>query len=105
MIHWWRKKRLLSKWRRRKRRKRTIRLEVRDVAGTFDQFNRQGIVYVVLRWFDEVPLTASQEDSYDDDIDLLVAGGQVEKIADIVCRQPGKTKCDLYGATGRRGTS
>lgn len=105
MIHWWRKKRLLSKWRKRKRRKRTIRLEVRNVAGLFEAFDRQGIVYVVLRGFDEVPLTASQENGYDDDIDLLVAGGQVERIADIVCRQPGKIKCDLYGSTGRRGTS
>jgi len=107
IINKFRKRSLLAKWRRRSRRKKNIRLYVSDLAGMFNDFDSYGIEYVVLRWFDEVPVTREQEFNHDDinDVDILINVDDLDGVAEIVCLRPGRIKCDLYNVTGRRGMS
>jgi hypothetical protein len=104
---WIRKRYLLSKWRRRKRRGKNVRLRVSNLKGLFQRFDKYSIRYVILRWFDEVPLTRQEEDNFkqDDDIDILVDTEDIKLLAFIAGRHPGNVKCDIYSLTGRRGMS
>jgi hypothetical protein len=105
VITWWMQKRLLRKWRKKGHQKKTVRLAISRVPELFAKFNDQAIRYVVLRWFDEVPLTPQDEQNYTEDIDLLIGGEPFNEIARIACQQSGQIKCDLYSVTGRKGTS
>ena len=84
IIDKFRTRRLLAKWRRRSRRKQNIRLCVSDAAGMFNDFDSYGIEYVVLRWFDEVPITREQELNHDDinDVDMLINVDDLDEVAE-----------------------
>jgi hypothetical protein len=105
LLHWILKKRLLRKW--RKARHKTIRLKVSDVPGMLEDMDKKGIRYVVLRWPEEVPVTAEQERLFSEDVDLLtdVDKRTLPVMADIVASRPGNVTCDLYSIGGRAGTS
>jgi len=60
---------------------------------------------VVLRWFDEVPLTQDAECSTTHDIDFLVDAGRIGEIVRLASRFPGQVKCDLYSPTGKHATA
>lgn len=106
MIDRLKKEWLLYQWRRKGHRKKTVRLKVRDVATLLRNFNEQHIRYVVLRWFEEVPMTEQAERDYTQDIDLLIDVRDIEVIAQRVCQHPsGTMKCDLYGVNGAYGTA
>ncbi len=106
LIYWYRSICLQKKWRSKRKRKGTIRLYVRDVAQLFRRFEEYNIRYLVLRWFQEVPTTVEQEKDHANDVDLLIeVEGNLPTIAQIVSRQPGHFKCDLYSTSGRFGTS
>lgn len=97
--------RLTRKWRKRKSRGRNISLRANNVLSLLRDFEQHGIKYVVLRWFDEVPLTAEEEASFpaDHDIDILIDTKNAKKIASAACKYPGSIKCDIYNLTGNRG--
>lgn len=107
LIYWFRKTHLLSKWQRRRRRRKNINLRAGNLKGLFKSFDEHNIRYVVLRWFDEVPLTPQEEDNFnlDNDIDILIDTEDIRLLADIASRHPGNIRCDLYSLTGRRGMS
>ncbi len=96
---------LLYKWRRKGRRKKTVRMKINNVISVFNQFNQNQIRYVVLRWFDDVPLTAAEEAAYDQDVDMLIDVQDINQIALIASENSGVIKCDLYSITGAHGTA
>lgn len=95
---------LLLRWKRIRRRGKTLRLRIGKVANFFQALNRAHAPYVVLRWFDEVPLTASSTTESQEDVDLLVHGEQLYQVVRIAARYPGKIRFDIYSPTGSRGT-
>lgn len=98
---------MLFKWKRRKRRKKSVRLRVSNIKELFRKFETNKINYVVLRWFDEVPLTPKEETDFgsDNDIDILIDTEDIKLLASIASQHPGKIRCDLFNPTGRRGLS
>ncbi|MCP4680808.1 MAG: hypothetical protein GY864_00565 [Desulfobacterales bacterium] len=71
----------------------------------FEALNEANMRYVVLRWFEEVPLESHVEDSFSDDIDMLVDAFEIERLVKIAASFPGKIKCDIYSPSGRKGTT
>jgi len=65
------------------------------VAGFFETLEKRGIRYVVLRWFDTLPDLPPGED-----VDLLVADQDVERVEEILDEKPGLIPCDLYSVSG-----
>ncbi len=98
---------ILRKWRKTAKRKKTIRLRIRNVPAVLRAIEEKGFRYVVLRWPEEVPLTTEQENAFTVDIDLLtdVDKNTLPVLADIVRSQRGPVACDLYSISGRGGTS
>ncbi|MBE3143126.1 MAG: hypothetical protein IMZ61_04280, partial [Planctomycetes bacterium] len=105
LLHWILKKRLLRKW--RKARHKSIRLKVSDVPGMLEDMDKKGIRYVVLRWPEEVPITAEQKCPSNKDVDILtdIDKRTLPVMADIVSCRPGPVPCDLYSISGRARTS
>ena len=104
---WFIKKRLLNKWKKRKKRWKNITLKLKDIHDFFEKLETHNISYVVLRWFDEVPLTKMDEKNFSEknDIDLLVDTKDINKLASIASKHYGKIKCDIYNVKGGRGLS
>ncbi|MBA4155853.1 MAG: hypothetical protein H0X65_00045 [Gemmatimonadetes bacterium] len=72
------------------------------VIGTeefFDRLNRNDIRYAILRWFDSLPAVGEGED-----IDLLVADEQIDRVLGILDAEPGTIPLDVYSASGLPGT-
>ena len=104
---WFRKKYLLAQWRHRRRRKKNIYFSVSNLKRVFEKFDEHNVRCVVLRWFDEVPLTLQEEDNLksDSDIDILVDTEDLKLLALIASQHPGNIRFDVYNRTGRRGMS
>ncbi len=106
MIYWFRKRKLLKKWRKKRKHKQTIRLHISDVLGFLKKIEQHNIRYLILRWFEEVPPDLQAEQSTTEDADLLIdMDDSLDIIAELAARQPGQFCCDLYSPTGRRGGS
>jgi hypothetical protein len=97
--------RIWLKWRRARKRGKTLRLAIGKPLEFFKTLNNENLRYVVLRWFDDVPRTEAQEKSMQHDVDLLVDSFQIERICRVAARFPGKIKFDFYSQTGRLGTA
>ncbi len=93
------------KWRRVRKRGQTLRLRVGSLPKFFAALNDAKIRYVVLRWFDEVPLTKAAEQNCRMDVDLLADFARLKEIVRIATRFPGTIKCDLYTNTGKLATA
>lgn len=93
------------KWRRTRKRGQTLRLRVGNLPKFFAALNDEKIRYVVLRWFDEVPLTEAAEQNYLMDVDLLADFARLKEIIHIAAKFPGPIKCDLYTNTGKLATA
>ncbi len=107
MFHFGQKFRRLRnklRWRKARKRGKTLRLRVGNIAGFLHCLNTLNIPYVVLRWFDEVPLTITEEEECFEDIDFLIDHTRLEEVVELSSRHPGKIKCDFYSPTGKRGT-
>ena len=85
--------------------KGTVRFKITDLTGFYQQMHRADIPYVVLRWADDVPLTAEQELTNKHDIDHLIADHQIRTALGFASVRPGKSKCDFYSASGQSGTT
>lgn len=107
LTRWVKKEYLLSRWRRRRRRKKNIRLNIGNLKGLFQKFDEYNISYVVLRWFDEIPLTPKEEEVFkcDNDIDILINTEDLKLLSFIASQHSGNIKCDVYSLTGRKGMS
>ena len=91
-------------WRKARKRGRTLRLRVGNVSGFLEQLNARGIRYVVLRWFEEVPLDLASEVRFAEDIDFLMDHSRLDEVVRIASEHPGEIKCDIYSPTGKRAT-
>jgi hypothetical protein len=102
-----RKRILLFKWRQRSRSRSagTLRIKVSDVPRLLRRLEDGGVPNVVLRWFEEVPRTRSEEESFTRDVDLLVDGAGLELVAELAAQQPGRVRCEIYTDSGRMGTT
>lgn len=93
--------------RRRKSKKRggKFKLKIGRVADFFRELDRLKIEYVVLRWFEEVPLTPEDEKTTTKDIDILFRDSDLKKVMRIGARFPGNVLAEFYSVSGKRGTS
>jgi hypothetical protein len=71
-----------------------------QLSGLFDTFQREGIEYVVLRWFESLP-----EREPTGDIDLMVADDDLPRVLQILRSAPAIRPCDLYTPSGLRESS
>lgn len=72
------------------------------LEGFFDELNRRGVRYAVLRWFDTLPEVADGED-----IDLLIEDGALEDIGAMLVSAripPRRQKFDVYTVSGLPGS-
>ena len=70
--------------------------------GFFDELNRRGVRYAVLRWFDTLPDVADGED-----IDLLIEDGALDDIGTMLVSHripPRRQKFDVYTVSGLPGS-
>lgn len=67
------------------------------VKEFFEELNRLGVRYAVLRWFDDLPSIAPGED-----IDLLFGDEAMEKVEHLFTsnKSRGAIKCDIYSSGG-----
>lgn len=70
------------------------------VSDFVDWADRNGIKYVVLRWFESLPEIVD-----DDDLDILVADDHIEQVLSIIEKKSTVgIACDVYSVSGRMGT-
>ena len=70
------------------------------VKSFFEELNRRDINYVVLRWYDTLPVVEE-----DEDIDMLFEDSAIEKIEDLFTgNKYDGIPCDIYSASGLKGT-
>ncbi|MBR4221695.1 MAG: hypothetical protein IKR81_11090 [Victivallales bacterium] len=89
----------LWKWKRCAHHRKRAHVRIGNLPDFFRQLNEAGVHYVVLRWFDCVPLTKEAEKEYvkqDGDMDILADANDLLKICRAVASHPGKVKVDLY---------
>ncbi len=65
------------------------------ITGMFQAFDQQQVNYVVLRWFDRLPVVEEHED-----VDLLVADDNLGQVLELLQKKPGIVPCDIYSETG-----
>ncbi len=63
----------------------------------FAALHETGATYVVIRWFEKLPLNP------EGDIDFLIADGALPDIEALLSRKRGGIPCDLYSESGRPG--
>lgn len=65
------------------------------LPGLFRQFDKEGVRYVVLRWFDALPEIEPSED-----VDMLIEDASLPKALQIMQALPGIQPSDVYSETG-----
>jgi hypothetical protein len=83
----------------------TVRFKTTDLVNFYHEMEAAGVIYVVLRWADDVPLNLVDELSNEYDVDHLIADSQIKIALNLAAVRPGKVKCDYYSASGQSGTS
>ena len=89
----------LWKWKRRAHRRQRPHIKIGNLPDFFRQLNELGAKYVVLRWFDCVPLTPEEEKkcaARGGDVDVLADAEDLLKICRVVASHPGRIKLDLH---------
>ncbi len=97
--------RIESRRRKSKKRGGKFKLKIGNVVDFFGELDRARIDYVVLRWFEEVPLSPEAEKTTTKDIDILFRHTDLKKVMWIGARFPGNVVAEFYSVTGKRGTS
>lgn len=96
---------LLFQWKRRSKKRRGANAFVGNLPLFFERLQAMDIPYVVLRWFDELPLASLEQESvYQGDIDVLVASEALEKFCYAVANCRGPLKLDLFSTGIRLGS-
>ena len=98
---------LRIEFRRRKSKKNggKFKLKISNVPSFFQALNQAGITYVVLRWFEEVPLTPLEEKEAINDIDFLFLYSDLKKLIRIGSQHQGTILAEFYSVSGKKGTS
>jgi len=87
---------------RRQKRNATARYYVPHrlgMAGFLARLSEQGVRHAVLRWFESLPELPAGED-----LDLLVADDEFQRVRAMLNEGPGIQPCDLYTITGLPGS-
>lgn len=96
---------LLWQWKRRARKKRRANVKVGSLRNFFQRLHQEDIVYVVLRWPEEIPWDSQALPKNDErDLDMLVRDQDLERFCRVAANSPGRTKIDLYSNGIRLGT-
>lgn len=70
------------------------------VSGFFEKLNYEGVSYVVMRWFEQLPHVDN-----DEDIDMLVSDEDLEKVRGYLSENKKKgVPCDIYSVSGMPGS-
>lgn len=69
------------------------------VHGLIDRLAVEQVSYVALRWFEDLPELQPGED-----LDLLVADADLERVRAVLAEEPGTIPVDLYSETGLPGS-
>lgn len=72
--------------------------ETVGVSGLIRRLEQDGLDYVVLRWFDDLPHLDSGED-----LDILVADRDLTRLHEILAEEPGTIPVDVYSESGLEG--
>jgi hypothetical protein len=72
---------------------------VLGVSGLIDRLAEEQISYVVLRWFEQLPELEPGED-----LDVLVADADLQRMRALLAEEPGTIPVDLYSETGLPGS-
>lgn len=72
--------------------------ETVGVPGLIRRLDQEGLDYVVLRWFEDLPHLDPGED-----LDLLVADRHLHRLHDILAEEPGTIPVDVYSESGVEG--
>lgn len=70
-----------------------------NLTASFKALNEAGIRYTILRWFQDLPEVADGED-----IDILVADADLQKLDRFLTHVPGTQPVDVYSVSGLRGS-
>lgn len=84
---------------------KTLRLYCGNLPDFYDDLDRHGIQYVILRWSEDVPLGDETRGPADNDIDHLIADNQLKTVVRLAGRHHGPSKCDWYTVSGQRGSA
>lgn len=88
---------ILATWKRRAKKRQRSHIKIGNVRDFFKQLNSSGVSYVVMRYFDEIPLTKEAElKKASGDIDILADAQHLVAICKAVASHPGKVKLDLH---------
>ncbi len=87
----------LWKWKRCAHHRKRPNIRLGNLQDFFRQLNEEKVSYVVLRWFDNIPLTkeAEKRNGGHGDVDILADGNDLLKVCKAVAMHPGKIKLDL----------
>lgn len=69
------------------------------IESFFEELNRAGLGYVILRWYENLPEIQAGED-----IDILIRDQDIARINSYLTRDPSGQAIDLYSVSGLRGT-
>ncbi|MCU1692034.1 MAG: hypothetical protein JWM64_1125 [Frankiales bacterium] len=72
---------------------------VLGVSGLFTRLAELGVQHAVLRWFEDLPELAPGED-----LDLLVADADLDRVHALLAEEPGTVPVDVYSVTGLPGS-
>ncbi len=92
--HW-----MLWDWKRRAHKRKRSHFSVSRLVDFFKALNDSGVSYVVLRWFDEVPMSEEAERAMiqsHGDLDLLVEAQDLLSLCRVAAAHSGDVKVDLY---------
>mgnify|MGYP006908279383 CR=1 FL=1 len=94
---------LLYRWRNRRKAGRGIRARVAHPAEFLTALDAAGVRNVVMRWWDEVPLTRAEAASMPGDVDVLVDDDAGRSAAWIAAGMGGAAAVELRSVTGEVG--
>ena len=89
----------LWQWKRCAHHRQHIHIKIGNLPDFFRQLNEDGVKYVVLRWFERIPLTPDDERMFikhGGDVDILADADDLLKVCRAVAAHPGKIKLDLF---------
>ena len=85
----------LWQWKRCAHHRQHIHIKIGNLPDFFRQLNEDGVKYVVLRWFERIPLTPDDERMFikhGGDVDILADADDLLKVCRAVAAHPGKIR-------------
>ncbi len=93
----------LYRMRARRKAGRSVRVRVASPTALLAALDAAGVRNVVMRWFDEVPVTPAECAAFTGDVDVLVDDTAGRALADAAAAQPGRVAVECRSVTGEVG--